>query len=109
MDINQVKKDFDDGILICKRTVGEVIERSLELEKAVASLNQAQPQWFKLDDQLPECGTRVLVLFHPFADIEREQTIGACNYGEYGWTNDDGYTHHTPSHWMPLPALPQGA
>lgn len=35
MDIHQVKADFDNDVIISKVTIGKVIERCLELERAV--------------------------------------------------------------------------
>jgi hypothetical protein len=35
MDIKQVKKDFDEGVMLCRSTIGKVIEHALALEAAL--------------------------------------------------------------------------
>ena len=63
-------------------------------------------EWISVKDRLPEYGERVLIARHPFVG---EAFLGQGGYFiRYKYDEDSLPWVRNATHWMPLPAPPEG-
>ena len=96
-------------------TVAELRERVAELEYAAeldrtadlyaAPQPAAQDRWIPVSERLPEIATDVLVygVNHGSASY----TVAGLFSGSWGSQETEETTRFEPTHWMPLPAVPE--
>ena len=63
-------------------------------------------RWISVEERVPERGVRVLVTLTPDSKGRREVCEAALIYEHFFETD---YGSYEASHWMPLPAPPEGA
>jgi len=97
---------------------GETLVVGEELEAKIKELEQAQPKWISVEDELPEPETPVLAMVNGYDGIltlERRWEI--CDPFEeayfkdflyWDWIDNDGQQlDELVSHWMPRPPQPE--
>ncbi len=120
--INQVEQERDNLKTVLHGNQDADYDKQLQietLEKERDALKEAM-RWIPVDERLPEEGEYVSVLFGKdektvgswFTETETEEyeTIGfeykqweVWNFGD----NKFKYVDNPPTHWMPLPAVPE--
>ena len=102
----------------CGESYVENSDRIFELEAKIKELEQAQPKWISVEDELPEPETPVLAMVNGYDGIltlERRWEI--CDPFEeayfkdflyWDWIDNDGQQlDELVSHWMPRPPQPE--
>ena len=78
-----------------------------ELLDELTTIRKQLPRWISVEDELPESGERVLIMFEPFEDDENI-SIGWLTKSGFDCYDDSVYFFRSVTHWMPLPAPPKG-
>jgi len=63
-------------------------------------------EWISFRDKLPELDTKVLLLFLDYDGHMEDGFIGEEGSGWYHYLFDGDSMSTNPTHWMPLPPLP---
>lgn len=67
-------------------------------------------RWRSIEDEQPRNGQEVLATIYPYRNKINRQMIVHAVYVDAVWLDPaDREPLHEPTHWMPAPALPDGA
>ena len=84
--------------------LGQCQERIEELETKIKKLEQAQPKWISVDDELPEANfTFLAIMNHGAVYTMRLPVLLSKNK----LTETSRFTREHVTHWMPLPEQPE--
>lgn len=89
--------------------VAKMAEAMAEAKAEIERLTDAT-RWRSVEDEQPRNGQEVLATIFPYRNKINRQMIVHAVYVDALWLDPaDREPLHEPTHWMPAPALPDGA
>ena len=93
-------------------TIKEIWAKGVEHFAAAPQSPGSEPatvpgKWIPVSERMPELDTRVLLYFSDYSGHIEDGCIGDEGDGPYHYFFDGDALSHEPTHWMPLPAVPQ--
>ena len=93
-------------------TIKEIWAKGVEHFAAAPQSPGSEPatvpgKWIPVSERMPELDTRVLLYFSDYSGHIEDGCIGDEGDGPYHYFFDGDSLSHEPTHWMPLPAVPQ--
>jgi len=82
--------------------------RAAMLAQPVSSGYKLPGGWIACSERMPELDKRVLLYFGSYGGHIEDGCIGDDGDGPYHYFFDGDSLQQEPSHWMPLPAAPEG-
>ncbi|CUY64064.1 Protein of uncharacterised function (DUF551) [Serratia marcescens] len=82
--------------------------RAAMLAQPVSSGYTVQDGWIPCSERMPELDKRVLLYFGSYDGHIEDGCIGDDGDGPYHYFFDGDSLQQEPTHWMPLPAAPEG-
>ncbi len=86
------------------------VELSMQAAQAEIERLTDATRWRNVEDEQPRNGQEVLATIFPYRNKINRQMIVHAVYVDALWLGPaDREPLHEPTHWMPAPALPDGA